>query len=194
MHIIAGQFKGRRLLSPPKGATTRPVTALARKSLFDALGDLVGGAAVVDLYCGTGTLGLEALSRGAASCRFADRDARVLQRLRRNIEAVGAADRCVVWRGDVVRCLRSWLARMAGAVDLAFVDPPYAAARHWSWPGAAATILSLLGERLSPPGRVVLRVPREVEVPPGAGGLALRRRKRHGGMAVVVLGVSGGAD
>lgn len=194
MHIIAGQFKGRRLLPPPKGAATRPVTALAKKSLFDALGGLVDGAAVVDLYCGAGTLGLEALSRGAASCCFADRDARVLQRLRRNIEAVGAADRCIVWRGDVVRRLRSWLAQVAGPVDLAFVDPPYAAARHWSWPSAAATIFSPLGERLSPSGRVVLRLPWGVEVPARVGGLMPRRRKRHGEMAVVVLGVSGGAD
>ena len=85
MRILAGEYKGRKLLPPPGRAQTRPITGSVKKSLFDMLGVRLVDAIVVDLYCGTGTIGLEALSRGAARCYFAERDRAVLERLRRNI-------------------------------------------------------------------------------------------------------------
>jgi len=188
MRILAGQHKGRKLLPPPAGSETRPITGAAKKSLFDLLGGRVEGAAVVDLYCGTGSLGLEALSRGARACWFAERDRRVLGRLRRNIEAVGAGERCTVWAGDVTRGLARRLGEIDGAVDLAFVDPPYAAARGWSWPGVVDTIFEPLGGRLAADGVVVLRLPGDTEAPAPLGPLVALRRRRHGQMVLVLLG------
>ena len=95
MHLHAGRFKGRVLLGPPAGSSTRPITGLAKKSLFDTLADWMPEAVAVDLYCGTGSMGLEALSRGARRVAFGEMDRRVLERLRRNIDAIGRSRRKV---------------------------------------------------------------------------------------------------
>ncbi len=188
MRILSGKHKGRRLLPPPPGSATRPITGAAKKSLFGMLGGRVEGALVVDLYCGTGSLGLEALSRGARWCAFAERDRSVLARLRRNIEAIGAADRCAVWAGDVTKHLAGRLAGLDAAVDLAFVDPPYATARRWSWPVAGSRIFAPLASRLAEQAPVVLRLPAGAEPPEGLGGLAVRRTRTYGDMVLALLG------
>ena len=120
MRIEAGQYKGRKILGRPKEATARPITGRVRRSVFGTLGERLIAAAVADLYCGTGTLGLEALSRGASRCWFAERDRATLQRLRRNIEDLGAGEVATVWAGDVTRRLGA--GRTAGL--LAAVSAP----------------------------------------------------------------------
>ena len=117
MRVVAGEFKGRRLQAP-RGARTRPTADRVREALFAMLGD-VSGARVLDLYAGSGALGIEALSRGAESATFVERDRHALAALRRNLDAVGA-DALVVAR-DVER----FLARQTGTFDLVFCDPPY---------------------------------------------------------------------
>ena len=117
MRVIAGDFKGRRLHSA-RGTRTRPTADRVREALFSMLGD-VSGARVVDLYAGSGALGIEALSRGAESAVFVERDERALSALRRNLDAV--AVRAEVRRQDVLR----FLARPEGTFDLVFCDPPY---------------------------------------------------------------------
>ncbi len=116
MRIVAGEHKGRRLVSP-KGPRTRPTADRVREALFSMLGD-VTGARVLDLYAGSGALGIEALSRGAASAVFVERDASAAAAIARNLEALGApaAD---VRREDVQR----YLDRAEGAFDLVFVRP-----------------------------------------------------------------------
>jgi 16S rRNA (guanine966-N2)-methyltransferase len=117
VRVVAGKFKGRRLQAP-RGTRTRPTADRVREALFSMLGD-VSGARVLDLYAGSGALGIEALSRGAESAVFVERDQHALASLRRNLEAVGAeAD---VRRQDVSR----FLARPEGTFDLVFCDPPY---------------------------------------------------------------------
>ena len=118
MRIIAGIAKGRRLQGPP-GLTTRPFPDRAREAVFSSLGEAVVAAAVLDLFAGTGSLGLEALSRGAATATFVEHDGAALRVLRRNIEAVGLGGTVVAV--DVERFVR----RPGGRYDLAFVDPPY---------------------------------------------------------------------
>jgi 16S rRNA (guanine966-N2)-methyltransferase len=167
------------------------MTASCRKSLFDMLGGRCERAAAVDLYCGTGTLGLEALSRGAARCAFAELRGEALRRLRRNIEALGAAERCTVWRGDVLARLGGWLSAFDQAVDLAFVDPPFDQVRRWSWAAVAARLFAPLADALAGDGRAVLRVPAGVDVPEAVGGLAVRRRKEYADMVLVFLGPRG---
>jgi 16S rRNA (guanine966-N2)-methyltransferase len=119
MRIIAGTAKGRRVDVPPRG--TRPFTGKVREAVFSSLAVALPGADVLDLYAGSGSLGLEALSRGAASCVFVERDRSAVRVLRRNVETVGLGGSVVV--EEVSRFLR----RATGAYDLVFVDPPYVA-------------------------------------------------------------------
>jgi len=193
MRILAGENKGRKLLPPPGGSLTRPITASVKKSLFGMIAGRLGDATVADLYCGTGTLGLEALSRGAARCFFADRDRAVLSRLRRNVEAVAASERCRVRCGDVESRLAGWLAELGWAVDLAFVDPPYASARRWSWPAVADRLFAPLAGWLAQDGIVVVRLPARADPPERIGPLETFRLRRYGGMILALMGKGGGA-
>ena len=186
MRIIAGEFRGRRLL-PPKGPATRPITDRVKTSLFSILGGSVAGAAVLDLFCGTGSLGLEALSRGAATCCFADREASALSRLRRNIRAMGLDDRCRVWRGDVMRRLPAWLAALEAPTDLAFVDPPYRLTETWRWSEAAERLFAPLAAGLAAGGQVVFRCRGDLDVPDPLDALRVRDRREYGRMALVFL-------
>ena len=127
MRIVAGEFKGRRLHAP-RGARTRPTADRVREALFSMLGD-VSGARVLDLFAGSGALGIEALSRGAASALFVERDARAAAVIRRNLDAIGGLT-AEVRREDVLR----FLARVQDAFDLVFVDPPYDSASRLAVP------------------------------------------------------------
>lgn len=120
MRIIAGKWKGHRLKSVT-GRKTRPTTDRVREAWMSALGDRVSRAAVWDLYAGSGALGLEALSRGAASVTFVERAESALRVIRHNIELLGAQDACTVVGDDVFR----FLSRLPEPADLALADPPY---------------------------------------------------------------------
>src|SRR4051794_16354686 len=123
MRIIAGEFRGRKLL-PPQGDVTRPITDRVKQSLFDILAPDLPGARVYDCFAGTGSMGIESLSRGAAHVTFFEADRSAVARLKRNIAAVFAADRSTVVAGDLFR----WFDAATDAsnnVDLVFLDPPY---------------------------------------------------------------------
>ena len=189
MRIIAGEHKGRKLLGP-KGSVTRPITDRVKTALFDHLGPRLAGATVVDLFAGTGSMGLEALSRGADLCCFAERDRTALDRLDRNIEAMGLAERCRIWRGDILQRLSVWLSELDRPVDLAFVDPPYALVGEWQWAQAAAKIFDPLAAKLAADGTVMFRCERNAELPAAFGLLSLRDRRDYGGMSLLFLGRS----
>ena len=126
MRIVAGEFRGRRLTAP-RGMRTRPTADRVREALFSMLGD-VSGARVLDLYAGSGALGIEALSRGAESAVFVERDPRAVAAIERNLAAIGLEERVV--RGDALR----FLARDEGTFDLVFCDPPYDSASRLAGP------------------------------------------------------------
>ena len=126
MRVIAGTFKGRRLTAP-RGMRTRPTADRVREALFSMLGD-VGGARVLDLYAGSGALGIEALSRGAESALFVEREPRAVAAIERNLASLGVEAR--VARQDVLR----FLARADGTFDLVFCDPPYDSASRLAGP------------------------------------------------------------
>lgn len=158
MRIIAGAWRGRPLQAPP-GEATRPTSDRAREALFSMLQSRLGSfedLAVADLFAGTGALGLEALSRGAATCTFAETDPAALVILRRNATALGADDRADIRPHDATRM-------SGGPYHLAFLDPPYGtglaqrALNHLARsaalaPGALVSIETARGEILDPAG------------------------------------------
>ncbi|HEX3909422.1 MAG TPA: 16S rRNA (guanine(966)-N(2))-methyltransferase RsmD [Solirubrobacteraceae bacterium] len=174
MRVIAGEFGGRRLQAP-RGRTTRPTADRVREALFAMLGPLAG-AEVLDLFAGSGALGIEALSRGASQAVFVERDAGALRSLGANIEALGLAPaRAQVRRSEALAALRSARERKE-TYDLIFIDPPYSQARDWG-PELSAALPQLLG----PGARVVVesdrRAPLQVE-------LELERERRYGDTSI----------
>ena len=122
MRIIAGKYRGRKLYAP-KGWQIRPTADRAREAIFNILGDRVRGARVADLFAGTGAMGLEALSRGAAQAVFVDSQPAALAAIRRNLETLGLDEPRVI-KADLSRGVGP-LAE-TGPFDLIFMDPPYA--------------------------------------------------------------------
>ncbi|MDT9597877.1 16S rRNA (guanine(966)-N(2))-methyltransferase RsmD [Sphingosinicella rhizophila] len=123
MRIIAGAWRGRPLAAPEGGAT-RPTSDRAREGLFSILTSRIGtfeGLHVADLFAGTGALGLEALSRGAAHCRFVENDRNAVDAIRRNVDRLGAAE-----QADVMSQSVEHVAPPSRPCDLVFLDPPYA--------------------------------------------------------------------
>jgi len=121
MRVIAGELKGQRLVAP-RGWKVRPTSDRVREAVFSALGG-VEGAVVLDLYCGTGALAIEALSRGAARAVLVDRDTRPALG---NVERLGLGERCELLRGDAERLLAGWAGgEERRRFDLVFVDAPY---------------------------------------------------------------------
>ncbi len=169
MRIIAGTARSRRLVGPP-GETTRPMTDRMRESLFSSLAALIPGSVIVDLFAGTGSMGLEALSRGAAEVTFVERDRAALRALQTNIETVGLESR--VLSGDVER----FLDRGQGRFDLAFVDPPYALPL-----ASLVEMMKKLSPLLAQSGIAVVHRRYGEEPPETIDDLELVNRRRYGG-------------
>jgi 16S rRNA (guanine966-N2)-methyltransferase len=170
---VAGAYKGRRLHTPP-GARTRPTADRVREALFSILGD-VAEARVLDLYAGSGALGIEALSRGAASAVFVERDARAVAAIERNLAAVKAVA-ASVRRQDAL----AFLASADEAYDLVFLDPPYDLA-----PAVAEPLSARLPAVLSDDARIVTesdkRKPLDLALP-------LRFERTYGDTRIAIHG------
>lgn len=123
LKIIGGEFRSRYLDSPDSAETTRPMTSRTKESIFNLLRGWFDGARVLDLFAGVGTMGLEAVSRGAAHVLLVERDREVYRYLCRNIATLGCGDRAVAIQGDALATLV--LERAPKPVDVVFLDPPY---------------------------------------------------------------------
>ena len=124
MRVISGQAKGHPLKAVP-GSNTRPTTDKVKESLFSIIGPYFDEERVLDLFAGTGGLGIEALSRGAASAVFIDSNSQSIEVIRRNLESTRLAERAEVYRNDARRALKL-LERAGKPFDIIFLDPPYA--------------------------------------------------------------------
>jgi 16S rRNA (guanine966-N2)-methyltransferase len=174
VRVVAGYLGGRKI-EAPAGVSTRPTTDRVREAAFNALGSMgvIEGALVADLYAGSGAMGIEALSRGAAHCTFIENDRSALQTLNDNVAALGLAANVNVIHGSV----EAHLQRLD--VDIALADPPYAAA-DWSD----------LMTNLSAPLLVAEGV-REVEP---IDGWSTVRTRRYGRTWVTILSQNGTSD
>jgi 16S rRNA (guanine966-N2)-methyltransferase len=180
MRVIAGSLRGRRLSAPKGRQGTRPTSDRVREALFAMLGELQG-ARVLDLFAGTGALGIEALSRGAGEALFVERDPAALQTLRGNLEALGlASTQARVRAGDALQVLRD--ARKRGETyDLVFVDPPYARAGELQAP-LAELLPGVLAET---GGRVAVESDRRA---PLRLALTPHRERRYGDTLIAIYG------
>jgi 16S rRNA (guanine(966)-N(2))-methyltransferase RsmD len=139
MRIVSGRLGGRRLIVP--SGTARPTTDRVREALFSSLQSRIdfSGRTVLDLFAGSGALGLEALSRGAEQISFVDQSTRAVSAIRRNVEILSAEDCCQIYRDDAVRFLK----RLRGdSFDLVFADPPYGYATVESLPDLILPIVN----------------------------------------------------
>jgi 16S rRNA (guanine966-N2)-methyltransferase len=179
MRVVAGEFKGHPLRAPRRA--TRPTLDRVREAVFSMLGDL-GGLTVLDLYAGSGALGIEALSRGAASAAFVDSDAAAIKAIRENIERT-RAEGAHVTRSDALAFLRN-AARQGERWDLAFCDPPYRLAARLGEP-----LSRMLEPVLAPGARVVCessrRQPLELDLP-------LDRERIYGDTRIALYGAGHG--
>lgn len=169
MRIIAGRARGRRLLSPP-GKSTRPMMDRAREALFSSLGTRIPASRVLDLYAGSGSLGLEALSRGAASAVFVEQGPAALKCLRENVDTLALGGSVVAT--DVGRFLEA----ADGPFDLVFVDPPYVLEL-----ASVHEILKLIVDKVAVGGTVVLHRPDGEQPPKAPPGLVTVDERRYGG-------------
>ena len=176
MRVIAGRYGGRRLQAPP-GAATRPTSDRVREALFSVLGDRVAGARVLDLFAGSGALGIEALSRGAAEATFVDSAPAAIRAVRANLEALGAD--AEVRRADARRFLGSAPAAVR-QYDLVFLDPPYRLAGR-----LGGELTAALPAVLAPGAAVVAESDRRA---PLELGLPILDQRRYGDTLISIHG------
>lgn len=187
MRIIAGQRRGMKLLSP-KTDDSRPILDRVKESLFSVLYkyDLPAGAVVADLFSGVGSLGLEALSRGAAFVTFVELDPGIIATLEKNIEKARFVAESKVVRGNAF-VFGAPPQVNVGKYALVFVDPPYAASREVGADSQLAGLLETLGEQVDDDGIAVVRTHKTVTLLDEYGRFAVIDRRRWGTMAVTIL-------
>jgi 16S rRNA (guanine966-N2)-methyltransferase len=181
MRVIAGRFGGRRLKAP-RGRGTRPTSERVREALFGMLGELEGARAL-DLFAGTGALGIEALSRGAAGVVFVERDRAAVATLSENLASLGVGgDAAEIRRAEALAALRS-ARRAKETYDLLFIDPPYGTTRRASSHLWERELADLLMPVLAPGARIVVESDRRA---PLTLPIELERQRRYGDTSITI--------
>ncbi len=178
MKIIAGKFKGIRIQAP-RGLLSRPPLAVIREAIFNIIGREVEGKTVLDLFAGSGSLGIEALSRGASQAHFVDHSRRCVEMIKRNLSRLNASSLSQVTRKDAIDFVRGWEGQ---AFDIIFIDPPFLS-------GQVAHTLEALEHSKAAAGNslIVARLHWREEFPLSEPYELLRRRKF--GESVVLIGM-----
>lgn len=175
MRVITGIARGMRLESP-EGNDVRPTSEKTKEAVFSTLQFCIEGRRILDLFAGSGQLGIEALSRGAEKCVFTDAAQTSVDIVKRNLQKTGLAARSVVCRTDYASFLRS----TKEVFDIAFIDPPYKA-------GVAEDALTLTAAVMSEFGTIVVEHPPEVALPEKVGGFCVYRTYKYGKLINVTV-------
>lgn len=177
MRIIAGELKGRKLTAP-KDSRIRPTADKVREAVFSMLMHYVEDARVLDLFAGTGSLGIEALSRGASRCVFADHSRESIALVRHNLRLCGLEDRSEIRSGD----FEAILSALTGQYDLIFLDPPYRE-------GLLRRCLEIIRQRelLSPDGIIAAERGSREPAPDPEPFFRVLKEKKYGSIAVTLL-------
>ncbi|MBW1915551.1 MAG: 16S rRNA (guanine(966)-N(2))-methyltransferase RsmD [Deltaproteobacteria bacterium] len=174
MRITGGKLKGRRL-SALKGMNIRPTSDMVKEAIFNLLGQDLTGMTVLDLFAGTGALGIESLSRGASKAVFVDNSRQSIRLIRKNLELLGLDPSGIVLNRDLKRGMPAESSLIQGGFDLVFLDPPYSK-------GLALVALKKLAgtDILSPKGIVVTESLKEDELPERSGRLRMFDNRLYG--------------
>ncbi len=168
MRVIAGDKKGRRLVTP-EGLDTRPTSDKVKEALFSIIQFELSGAHFLDLFAGSGQMGIEALSRGAERATFVDMGRKPVECIRQNLKALGLSDSAEVHMQNV----NDFVSFCNKKFDIVFMDPPYR-------DGLVAAILDRVAEITSESGAIICEVPKGEELPENVGDFELARRYRYG--------------
>jgi 16S rRNA (guanine966-N2)-methyltransferase len=182
MRVIAGTYRS-RILKSLKGLALRPTSDRLRETLFNVLGPAVAGARFVDVFAGTGAVGIEALSRGAAEVVFIENHSPAVALIRRNLESLGVRSGAAVFGADALRGLEMLAAKRKAdraAFDFVFLDPPYAAAEEYE------RVLRILGSAsfLAPGSVIIAEHHKKFDLPVYTGSLARFRILKQGDAAL----------
>ena len=174
MRVITGTARGRKLITP-EGLDTRPTTDKVKEAICSALQFEFSSSAVLDLFAGSGQMGIEALSRGAKSAVLTDRDPRAVRCISENVRACGFEASAAVYKTDAA----AFLQRTASRFDIAFLDPPYGK-------GILPEILPLLIPKMSKNGIIVCEHEPELKLPEQIIGFHLQKQKKYGKITVSI--------
>ncbi len=169
MRVITGSAKGMPLATLPGEEIVRPTSQRVKEAMFSAIQFEIAGRRALDAFAGSGQLGIEALSRGAAFCVFLERDSKAAGMLAQNLERAKLGDKARWVPGDAMQFLR----RAGESFDLIFLDPPYGS-------GLLQAAIPLAGERLAPGGILCCEAPNGESLPTRAGDAVLQKSYRHG--------------
>lgn len=175
MRVITGLAKGMRL-ETLEGTDVRPTSEKTKEAVFSAINFDIEGRRVLDLFAGSGQLGIEALSRGAEKCVFTDFSQNSIDIVKRNVQKTGLLQQSVICRTDYA----SFLKGTKEQFDIAFIDPPYAA-------GITVDALTLTSKVMSEYGIIVVEHPAEVELPEDINGFTVYRRYKYGRLVNVTI-------
>lgn len=178
MRIITGEYKGRRLESP-KDRSIRPTTDKVKEAIFSIIAFDIPDAVCVDLFAGTGNLGLEALSRGAARCYFGDKSRESIAIVRKNINMCGAQDKSIIMAGEYQKVLAS----LREKADIFFLDPPYK-------DGLTEDCISLIAENdlLAEDGIIIAEHSKDEKLPDEIAGFTKIKERKYGAIIISIYG------
>jgi len=174
MRVITGTARGKRLMTL-EGNDVRPTSDKVKEGIFSAIQFDIEGRKVLDLFAGSGQLGIEALSRGAEKAVFVDASSNSLRVVNQNIQSVGFSDRSEVYAGDAV----SFLLRSSDTFDIVFIDPPYAT-------DLVEKVLDILPDRLSRCAIIICETDINKELPKSAGEFEIYRKYKYGKTAITI--------
>lgn len=179
MRVVSGNFKGKGLKAVP-GSTTRPTTDKVKEAMFNMIGPYFDGGNGLDLFAGSGGLGIEALSRGLDHMIFVDRDGKAIGTIRENIHCCGLDDKVEIYRNDALRAMKAIMKRKI-TFNYIFLDPPYKQQQ-------LIKLLELIHEHqlLSSPGVIVCEHSSDIELPQNVGNLVKIKSEKYGIIAITL--------